>query len=170
MDGWGKPKPSNGQYPTPPTETSHPVTAQRLPSRHQKQSETQPRHTIPPPASLPNTPAPWQLGRHSQYLTGTAHDQQSPNSSVQPIDGSPEGDAGGNWGTIRVQRQVNEFEEGRVVDVEEELHRRLKARQVRLLSFLSGGHLTPLIDFNDCIRRHDRYRFSHRHRDGSEAR
>ena len=170
MDGWEKPKSSDGRYPASPTETLPPVTAQRRPSRHLKQSETQPRHTIPPPAFLPNTPAPWQLGRHSQYLTDTAHDQQSPNPSVQPIGGSPEGDAGGNWGTVRIQRQVNEFEEGRVVDVEEELHRRLKARQVRLLLFLSGACLTPLIDFNDCIRRHNRYRFSHWHRDSPEAR
>ena len=170
MDGWGKPKPNDGKYPTPPMETPHPVTAQRRPSRHKKQSEKQPRHAILPPAFLPNTPAPWQLGRHSRYITGTAHHQQSPNPSVQPIGVSPEWDAGGTSGTVRVQRQVDNFEEERVVDVEAELHRRLRARQVRLLSFLSSGRLTPLIGFNDCIRGHDRYRFSHWHRYGSEAR
>lgn len=143
MDGWGKPNPSDRRHPTSPTETLHPVTAQQRPSRYQEQSETQipfvstpsPHHTIPPPVLL-NTPALWQLGRHSQYTPSTAYYQRSPNPSVQPDHGSPELDGDGISDPVRVQHQVNEYEEGKVHDVEKELHRRLKARQVRLLSVL----------------------------------
>ena len=86
----------------------------------------------------------------------------------QPVQGG--GGGGGERWDVRVQHQVNEYEHG-VRDVEEELHRRLKARQVRLLSVLErAGRQTPLVDFNDCIRRDDRYRFSHWYRDGFTAR
>ena len=34
----------------------------------------------------------------------------------------------------------------------------------------SAGHLMPAIDFNDRIRRNDRYRISHWYRDRSKAR
>lgn len=141
MDGWANPNPSDHGYLPSPTEPLHSTTVQQRPSHHQEQSEAQipvastplPRHTVPPPASQPNKPAPWQLGRHSQYIPGTSYDQRSSNPSV---DGFPEVHGGGRWDPVRVQHQVSATEEGKMHDVEEELHRRLKARQVRLPSVL----------------------------------
>lgn len=119
-----------------PTETLHSPTApQRRPSHRQEPSETHipflstpsRRHAVPPPAFIPDKPAPWQLGRHSYYFPGTEDDQQSPTLSGQPH--SP------GYLDVHVQHQVNAFEVEEVHNVEdnveEELHRRLKARQVR---------------------------------------
>lgn len=127
------------------TETSRSAT--RRPSHRQELSETQfpsvsnpsPRHAVPPPAFIPDTPAPWQLGRHSYYIPGTEHDQQSSPLSGQPSPGHLGVNDGGKWDTVHVQHQVNAFEEEGVHHVkgsvdEEELRRRLKARQVTLLS------------------------------------
>lgn len=116
----------------------HSPTIQRQPSlRHQEQSESQipfvsstgspPHHTIPVPV-VSSAPPLWQLGRHSQIKSGTDHDQKSY--------GYPGGDESGNWDFERVQHQVDKFDESKLVDVEGDLQRGLKARQVRLLLFL----------------------------------
>jgi len=131
--------PSDPRHPISLPEIMHSTTTQRRPSHRQELSETQiPRHTIPPPASVPNLPAPWQLGRHSYYIPGTRHDQQLPTLSGQPGPGHLEGDGGEMWQNVHVQHQMNASGEQPVHNVEdnveEELHRRLKARQVRLLS------------------------------------
>lgn len=95
---------------------------------------TSPRHSVSPPAAVPNKPAPWQLGRHSHYTYSTEYDQLSPRLSVQPIVGSVQGDSDAKWNT-EDQHQMNKTDEEGIRNVEEELHRGLKARQVRLLRF-----------------------------------
>jgi hypothetical protein len=195
MDSWGKPSPrpnpsgvfgsATDNLATDSSKSSAKSSAdQKRPYHRQEHSETKspvisnttpsPQHAIPPPPLIPNTPAPWQLGRHSQYISRTGYYQHPPRSGVQPILGSAEGYGDGKWGPERVQHQLMNDDEAGLRDVEEELHRALQARQVRLLSFLSASfwatRLTPLKDFNDRTGRDNRYRFSHWNRDGFKAR
>ena len=157
MDSWGGPNPSDRRHhvsetdslPSPTTTTIH-----RQPSLQQslrrEQSETlipfvsstatppyptSPR-SPPPPAASKNEPALWQLGRHSIYKSSIGHDQPSPTLKGQFIYSDPEGDGAGKWNFDRVQHQVDKFDESKLIDVEGDLQRGLKARQVRLL--LSG--------------------------------
>jgi len=61
------------------------------------------------------------------YKSPTVHDQQLPGYT-----------GGGDYGKRdfeRVQHQVDKFDESKLIDVEGDLHRGLKARQVRLLCF-----------------------------------
>ena len=159
MDSWGRPSPSpspsdiyGSGTPTSPTLTtasSKSPTTQKWPYHRQKQSDTNTpfisgeksskHHAIPPPAAVANTPAPWQLGRHSNYIPGTGYYQSPPfPTSVQPIFGSAEGDGDENWDPERVQHHLKNIDEAGIRDVEEELHRALQARQVRLHSFLKA--------------------------------
>jgi len=116
---------------------------QRQLSLRQQQSEAQipfvsstapplPVTTPPPPFAVSSKePALWQLGRHDQYKYSTGHDQQSSTFSGKPTFGYPEGDGFGPWDFERVQHQVDKFDDSKLVDVEGDLHRGLKARQVR---------------------------------------
>lgn len=194
MDSWGRPSPSpspNGIYgsgtltsPTLTTDSSKSPTTQKWPYHHQKQSDTNTpfisgqtppqHHAIPPPAAVTNTPAPWQLGRHSQYISSTGYYQSPPfPTGIQPIFGSAEEDGDKNWDPERVQHHLINTNEAGIRDVEEELHRALQARQVRLHSLLKASWATRLMslkDFNDRIRRNNRYWLSYWFRDGFEAR
>jgi len=120
-------------------------TIQRQPSlRHQDQSDTKipffsstgsPLHQTFPPPVVSSEPPLWQLGRHSLYKPSTGHDQKSSTISGQPIFGYSEGDNYGRWDFERVQHQVDKFDESKLIDVEGDLQRGLKARQVRLFFF-----------------------------------
>jgi hypothetical protein len=134
MDSWGN---LNDRRHVSDTNSLPSPTIQRQPSfRHQEQSETQfpyvsstgspLHHTIPVPV-VPSEPPLWQLGRHSIYKPSIGNDQQPP--------GYPEGGDYGKWDTERVQHQVDKFDESKLVDVEGDLQRGLKARQVRLPRF-----------------------------------
>lgn len=141
MDSWGRPNPNDHRHVSETNSLPSPTTptTQRQPSlRHQDQSESQLpfvsnpgsplHHTIPIPVTSSEPPL-WQLGRHSTYKSATSHSQRSP--------GFPEEGDFGKWDFERVQHQVNKFDESKLVDVEGDLQRGLKARQVRLhASFL----------------------------------
>jgi len=138
---------NNGGYHVSPTATLNSTTAQKRQYPHQEQPTTQypyisgkepPHHTAPPPATIPNTPAPWQLGRHSHYTSSTEYDQKPLHPNLPPILGSAEGDGGGKRDTAPVPHLMSRIDEEGLRDVEEELHRGLKARQVRLLSGSEG--------------------------------
>lgn len=134
MDSWGRPNPNDHRLFVSETDSRPSPPIQRQPSLRQQQSEAQiPLHvtTPPPPAVSTNEPALWQLGRHDQYKYSTGHDQQSSTFSGKPTFGYPEGDGFGPWDFERVQHQVDKFDDSKLVDVEGDLHRGLKARQVR---------------------------------------
>ena len=154
MGSLERPNLSDHRFHVSSTENLHSTTTQERPS-HRQQRETQdpfilrsspsPHHTFPPPALIPNQPAPWQLGRHSQYILGARNDQKSSPLSGQHIYGNTEWDDPGRWNSERVHHQVNQMEEAGLRDVEEELHRGLKARQVKpTLDSERAGPLTPL--------------------------
>jgi hypothetical protein len=146
MDSWAGSNPGDRRHHASETETLHSVTTPQLPAHGQGQLEAQipsisstsrpPRHTMSPPPVVQseNEPALWQLGRHSQYLGSTEHDQKSPPSTGQSVVGYAEGD--GKWDFERVQHRVDKQVEAGIQNVEADLHRALKARQVRLLSIL----------------------------------
>jgi len=117
-----------------------PATTQRQPppqGRSETQipfvSSTEPHDTPPPsPDVLSNQPALWQLGRHSHYISSTGYNQESTSLSGQPVSGSTEGDDYGRARRSHARLQVNRADEAGLRDVEEELHRGLQARQVRM--------------------------------------
>jgi hypothetical protein len=76
---------------------------------------------LPPPAFLPNQPALWQLGRHSWYISG---DERFPRFSD-----AYEGRAA-EFFPRQIQDELADASKPQLRDVEEELHRGLKARQV----------------------------------------
>ena len=135
MDGRSNP---HDHRHVPETNSFHSPTIQRQPSlRDQERSETQipfmsstesPLYQTFPVPAVSTRPPVWQLGRHSQIKSGTDYDQKLPGYSG--------GDESGKWDFERVQHQVDKFDESKLVDVEGDLHRGLKARQVRLLWFL----------------------------------
>jgi hypothetical protein len=135
MDNWGRSNPGDRHNYVSST------NPQQQPFHLQEQSNTSPHHTIPPPAFVSNTPALWQLGRHSLYIPSTPHDQQLSTLSEKPILSYSEGDGNGQWDPERVQRQLNRFDEADLRDVEEELHRGLRARQVNCSRLGSMGVL-----------------------------
>jgi len=140
MDSIGRPNPVGGHKYDSSTRTLYYTTAQQQPSHHQEQfgmqtpstSLTTPshHHSIPLPASIPNMPAPWQLGRHSRYIPSTGYGQQFPGPSEQSVTGYMGWDGDRKWDPEHVQHQMNKMDE-------EELHRGLKARQVRFPLVLS---------------------------------
>ena len=161
MDSWSSPNPSDNRrlYGSETDSFSSPAI-QRHPSLRQQQSDPQfplvpitasppphHAHTTPPPPVFSNEPALWQLGRHSQYKSDIGHEQQTPTPNGKYIFGSPEGDTFGKWdfGRLeheRVQHQVDRFDESKLIDVEGDLQRGLKARQVR-----SGWVLRRVLGF-----------------------
>lgn len=152
MDNWPSPNPSDHRrlY-TSDTEGVPSPPIQRHPSLRQQHSDPQipwassvtsspamrPPHTTPPPPAFSNEPALWQLGRHSQYKSDPGHDQHSSTPNGKFVFSPPEGDPYGKWDFERVQHQVDRFDESKLIDVEGDLQRGLKARQVSSLSVLS---------------------------------
>jgi len=121
----------------PPTATR--IQGQPPPLREQSEtqipfvSNTELHDTIPDsPDLVSNEPALWQLGRHSYYLSSTGYDQQSTGLAGQPV---LEGDG---QGPGHAQHQVSKLDEAGLRDVEEELHRGLQARQVRVQLILGA--------------------------------
>lgn len=97
---------------------------------------TEPYDDIPTsPDTISNEPALWQLGRHSYYRSSTGFDPQPTNFSEQPVVGFTKGDSHG-LGPGRAPHQLNKVDEAGLRDVEEELHRGLQARQVKMSSVL----------------------------------
>ena len=184
MDSWGRPIPTDDRrfYPSETDDFPSP-SLQRQPSLRQQQldpaqipfvvsSPTSPQyHTTPPPPAFSNEPALWQLGRHSLYKPDAAHDKPSPTPNEKFLFATPAAETFRNWDFERVQHQVDRFDESKLIDVEGDLRRGLKARQVRSpLGPSRAALLTPRIDFNDGTRRRNWCWFSHWHRNGFKAR
>jgi len=89
----------------------------------------------PAPAFFPNQPALWQLGRHSWYASGddksqrlsNAHEDRSPRSATTFFTRA----ADDKKDVEEAPYELGGTSEAQLRDVEEELHRGLKARQVR---------------------------------------
>src|SRR5258708_8716082 len=126
------------------TSNSNSTTTQPQPFHSQGQSETQIPfvlntaslpHVITPATPFvlgPEQPAPWQLGRHSQYVPDTIHGQQPSNLNGQHALGHAVEDH--RLDPEYVIHQVSGYNEAEKSNVEKDLHRGLQARQVRLLS------------------------------------
>jgi len=135
MDSWDRPNQSSLRDAAPSSPSLSRTTIQRHPSL-QGQSETQipfvsstePHDTQPPsPDVASNEPALWQLGRHSYYAPNTGYNQQSTSLGGDPAIGFTEKNGHGRGGP-----EMNKVDEAGLRDVEEELHRGLQARQVRM--------------------------------------
>jgi hypothetical protein len=156
MDSWGRSNLSSLRDAVSSSSSLAPTSIQRQPSL-QEQSETQipfvsstePHDTTPPsPDVVSNEPALWQLGRHSYYKPSNEYDQQPKSLSGQPVFGFTEGDGHGRASPGHPHPQVNKVDEAGLRDVEEELHRGLQARQVRMQSV-----------FRACWLLNDHHRF-----------
>lgn len=138
MDGLGRPNPFERSH---TSGSSHSLHA----AHHQEQSDAQSllvspasslsRPLVPAQAFIPNQPALWQLGRHSWYTSrddkdqplGDTHEDSSPSNRptffTQATDYQKD--------VKQVSYDLGGTNEAQLRDVEEELHRGLKARQVR---------------------------------------
>jgi len=95
----------------------------------------------PSPAFLPNQPALWQLGRHSWYTAGDdkppqfsgAHEDRTPPSAVKSFT-RPASD---QTDVKQLPYESVDANEAQLRDVEEELHRGSKARQISMIAL--GG-------------------------------
>jgi hypothetical protein len=144
MEGRARPNPFEPSYISGSSHSLHAANHDRQREHHQEQSNVQSplasrasslsRPPAPAPAFIPNQPALWQLGRHSLYTSGDdykyfndAHEDRSPSSPptffTQASDYQKD--------VKQVSYDLGGRNEAQLRDVEEELHRGLKARQVR---------------------------------------
>lgn len=137
MDGWGRPNPLDRRHASGSSHSLHVA-------HHQEQSDVQ--SLVSPASSLsrplapaatfnPNQPALWQLGRHSWYTSrddnnqplNDTHEDRSPSSPTTIFTQA----ADYQKDVKQVSYDLGGTNEAQLRDVEEELHRGLKARQVR---------------------------------------
>ena len=139
MDSWDRPNAFDLR--THVSESRHAANLNRQEEYHQEQSDVlvSRASSLPPrapaPVFLPNQPALWQLGRHSWYKYGEdepQHPSDGYESSASPnvptfftrADAYP-------YDVKQVPYGIEDTTEAHLRDVEAELHRGLKARQVR---------------------------------------
>ena len=146
MEDWSRPNPLDSRFHGSGSSHSlHTATQNRRGEHHQERLDAQfplgsPASSLssppaPSPAFLPNQPALWQLGRHSWYIPGDdkpphfsdAYEERTPPSAAKFFPRAPSDQKDGR----RVPSEFPDTNEAQLRDVEEELHRGLKARQVR---------------------------------------
>lgn len=137
MDGWGRPNSLDRRHLSGSSHSLHVALHQEQPDAQYlaSPSSSLSRPLVPAPAFNPNQPALWQLGRHSWYTSGD--DKNQPMSDTRE-DRSPSIPPTIFTQAADYQRDVKQVSydlggpnEAQLRDVEEELHRGLKARQVR---------------------------------------
>lgn len=160
MDGLGRPNPFDRSH---TSESSHSLHT----AHHQADAQSifvSPASSLsrplePSPAFIPNQPALWQLGRHSWYTSGDdknqplsdTHEDHSPSSRptffTQAADYQKD--------VKQVSYDLGGTNEAQLRDVEEELHRGLKARQVRhnQIDDEKRPQIATSPDLDDCTGR-----------------
>lgn len=189
MDGWGRPNPFYPGHISGSSHSLHAANHDRQGEHHQEQSNVQTpplvsptsslsRPLAPAPAFIPNQPAIWQLGRHSWYAPGddktqsindTLHEDRSPSSAptffTQAVDYPRD--------VKEVSYNLGGDNEAQLRDVEEELHRGLKARQVRHtieLTMRNRVQIATSPDLDDCTGRGHWYWACDRNGAGTQTR
>jgi hypothetical protein len=131
MEGSGRPSPFGPGRISGSSHSLHAANHDRHREHHQEQSYSLTRHLAPAPTFLPNQPALWQLGWHPIYTPGDEHTRGSTDAHEDSSNPPTTQAADHQKDVKQVSHDLGDTNEAQLRDVEEELHRGLKARQVR---------------------------------------